>query len=247
MGVEPDTLPSARTLEDWYQEGLIDTQRHWPGRGKGSESHYLPGTAEKVVALLEILDERRSFDWARMVLFYRGFNVDLEHLRGSYARSLAILLEQGNIDRAELNSAIEAEVSRHSRKGQKQLLASAFDEKPSAVLGSVLRNMVRVLLDQDDGLLLPEDTAEIAVAHGVPLDIWEMLDLEEIESFEDKLDIDWIQKAMLEVTESALLKARSYLKEGLRDTGIEAAELENYFVPFVSLVALFSPEVPPPR
>ena len=182
-----------------------------------------------------------------MAIFYQGFDVDIELLRGSYVRVIDKLEAAAKQwDEAELNEAIEVEARRHSRTGQRRLLSQTFDGSSTAVLARVMRNAARLLFIDDDTPLMPEDTDEIAVAHGVPLSIWEKLLPDEVESFEDKLDLDWIRRGMSELNQSELSEARDHLFGKLRSLGIAPEELEHVFIPLLPVFALFSADVPPP-
>lgn len=76
LGVGEEKMPTPRALEDWQAEGLVATERRGLGRGRGSRSVYRPGSAEKVVDLIGYLKDDRSFARARIVLFYRGHDID---------------------------------------------------------------------------------------------------------------------------------------------------------------------------
>ena len=254
MDVEEERLPTARALEDWQAEGLVNTERTGAGRGKGSVSRYEPGTAEKVMELLTILEEERSFDWVRMVLFYRGFSVDFEKLRGSYIRVFTAFPDGENVDIEEFDRAARKQASKHARTGQRRIISEEFDspsydfrkEPPDAVLASVLRNIIRMLAGRNSEPLTPEDSAEIAVAHGIPLEIWNELPVSEVEAFEDKLNIRWIRNRIDAITEAEMVEARDRLKEALGALGLEPADLEDTFAPVLPITQIFAVDEAPP-
>ncbi len=60
-------------LRDWRQGGFISPpQRHWLGRGRGSESLYPPGTAQQVIKLCEELAMKRSLIHAGWTVWWKG-------------------------------------------------------------------------------------------------------------------------------------------------------------------------------
>ena len=60
-------------LRDWRQGGFIPPpQRHWLGRGRGSESRYPPGTARQVIDLCEKLEMKRSLIDAGWAVWWEG-------------------------------------------------------------------------------------------------------------------------------------------------------------------------------
>lgn len=253
MGLKDEKMPTARTLENWQAEGLIDTDWKGAGRGRGRTSHYKPRTAEKVVEIVSLLDQRRSFDWVRMALFYRGSDVGFEKLRDSYLRTLAPLPETANLDTEQVHQAARSEASRHVRSGQRQLLRKAKLagrkrqglESATDVLASVLRNALTTLSGSAEVPLMREDMTEIAVAHGIPEQVWREVSEEELDTYEDKLDLEWVRDQVATMTESDLVEARDRLVKFLDRMGL-TSELEESFAPALPVTLIFdTAELPP--
>ena len=250
LGVTEGDMPTARALEDWQSEGLVETEWKSAGRGRGRMSRYRPGTAEKVVAIRSVLANGRSFDRVRMILFYRGFEVDFEKLRASYLRILAGVPDPGTLDPAGLDSGAAVEARKHSRAGQRGLVRqSGLDsdgaEPPEAIVASAIRNATRTLFGISELPLMEEDLAEIAVVHGIPLDVWSHLSTEVKESYEDKLNLNWIGAQIREMNQADLKEARDRLKSALNPIGLWDV-LEETFAPILPIAHIFSADEPPP-
>lgn len=97
---------SARQLRRWTLEGLLPSpeQQNIPGYAGGSVSRWDDSVLGQILAVRQlIVEDRKSCDEARIVLFRQGRYVDLDKLRnsfrlGSYAHDLERLAHAQGAD-----------------------------------------------------------------------------------------------------------------------------------------------------
>lgn len=80
---------TARKIWRWRRAGLIPSPvRHGLGRGRGTRSEYPPESARQAAAVQQVLSEHRRLVDVRLILFVRGFPIELAVLRAAYVARL---------------------------------------------------------------------------------------------------------------------------------------------------------------
>jgi hypothetical protein len=82
---------SEHQLERWRGEGLLPRVQQEPRRYRGSVVYYRPGYCEQIVAVRELLHEKRKLDYVGWELWWRGFWVDERHWRPQLQRTAKTL------------------------------------------------------------------------------------------------------------------------------------------------------------
>jgi hypothetical protein len=93
-----------RQLARWHQEGLLPRpKQHSLGRGKGTESIYLDGTAKQLIALCRFKRNQRRLDYLAWQLWWAGFEVEIATVRKfiqaqwrAWDIDIATLVERGS-------------------------------------------------------------------------------------------------------------------------------------------------------
>lgn len=81
-------------LARWHRDGLLPQPKQRPlGKAKGTESVYPPGTAEQLLALLEIHNVNRRMTDVAWKLWWAGYSVDMEIIRKRLREVASKLIE----------------------------------------------------------------------------------------------------------------------------------------------------------
>lgn len=77
-------------LVRWHRFDLLPRPKQRSlGRGRGTETLYPRGSAERVPVVCELLRRRRNFDYVREELWWRGFEVKREYIRNRLEQAAA--------------------------------------------------------------------------------------------------------------------------------------------------------------
>lgn len=247
LGVAEADMPSARTLENWRAEGLVSTRREFPGRGHGSRSEYVEGTAAKVVELIDLLQECRSFDRARRILFYRGHDIDETALKRSYQAVFRNLLAQlqGPLTTQALTEHMET--SRTAGRGRRRLQKATPGESLHGAAEGVTFNVRGALLGES---VAEQAFGEVAEAYGIPSQHWRQLPLREQVALIDSLDLavitETIDALSLEQLRHLRDAMRSFAETPLAEAGLDPGAAVRWdeatlaaMVPVPYLVAVY--------
>jgi DNA-binding PadR family transcriptional regulator len=209
LGVTDADMPTARTLENWKAEGLVATRREFPGRGHGSRSHYVEGTAAKVADLINLLKERRSLDRARLVLFYRGHDIEERALKRSYVAVFRRLQDElrGSLSPQALSAHLET--SRSTKRARKRLTEASPRESLHSIIEGVASNIRGALLGES---VAERAFAEVAEALGIPAEHWQRLGLRQQVAAIDSLDLE----AIAEMIDALSLSQLQDLRDTMR-------------------------------
>jgi len=79
---------TARTLEYWRQQGLLPKAERTGQAGRRPEWTYLATAVEQLRELLRLRAQTRQPDVLRVALWFRGFEIDPEHVRESLVSTL---------------------------------------------------------------------------------------------------------------------------------------------------------------
>ncbi len=138
-------------LTRWRHEGLIPRPRQRSlGKGHGTQTIYPPGTGEQLLALCEIRTKERSLDRVAWHLWWAGYGVSAEPVRGFIASVVAEWDEQaqGLIDKKTgglsesgwtlVEEATSRHLTRHLSRTRKRVGKRFFDTFMRVVLEALL-------------------------------------------------------------------------------------------------------------